>query len=136
MPVHNYSCRCLYVSQLGPEKGVIHLASAAVINAIWDLWARIEDKVSVSLFLFLIQLSTLILCNSLRRMNQCLLKTKCRADLFILFCFNAIYRLFSNCLQQFANGYQRLFQDEILKGLPIYFLSHVCSTFLVQILVL
>jgi L-fuconate dehydratase len=29
---------------LGPEKGVGHLATAAVINAIWDLWARAENK--------------------------------------------------------------------------------------------
>ena len=29
---------------VGPEKGVIHLAAAAVINAVWDLWARIQDK--------------------------------------------------------------------------------------------
>ena len=29
---------------LGPEKGVIHLATAAIINAIWDLQARIEKK--------------------------------------------------------------------------------------------
>ncbi|CAD5112143.1 DgyrCDS1382 [Dimorphilus gyrociliatus] len=29
---------------LGPEKGVIHLATAAITNAIWDLWARIEGK--------------------------------------------------------------------------------------------
>jgi L-fuconate dehydratase len=29
---------------LGPEKGVIHLATAAVVNAVWDLWARVEDK--------------------------------------------------------------------------------------------
>jgi L-fuconate dehydratase len=25
---------------LGPEKGVMHLAAAAVINAVWDLWAK------------------------------------------------------------------------------------------------
>src|SRR5689334_22665248 len=25
---------------LGPEKGVLHLATAAVVNAIWDLWAK------------------------------------------------------------------------------------------------
>ncbi|KAG9348006.1 hypothetical protein JZ751_004025 [Albula glossodonta] len=31
---------------LGPEKGVIQLASAAVLNAVWDLWARAEGKVS------------------------------------------------------------------------------------------
>jgi L-fuconate dehydratase len=29
---------------LGPEKGVIHLALAAVINAIWDLYAKDERK--------------------------------------------------------------------------------------------
>lgn len=25
---------------LGPEKGVIHLATAALVNAVWDLWAK------------------------------------------------------------------------------------------------
>ena len=29
---------------VGPEKGVIHLATAAVVNAIWDLWAKAERK--------------------------------------------------------------------------------------------
>jgi L-fuconate dehydratase len=29
---------------LGPEKGVVHLACAALINAIWDLWAKAEGK--------------------------------------------------------------------------------------------
>lgn len=29
---------------LGPEKGVIHLALAAVLNALWDLWAKMEGK--------------------------------------------------------------------------------------------
>ena len=29
---------------LGPEKGVIHLATAALINAVWDLYARKEEK--------------------------------------------------------------------------------------------
>ena len=29
---------------VGPEKGVIHLAAAAVINAVWDLWARRQEK--------------------------------------------------------------------------------------------
>jgi L-fuconate dehydratase len=29
---------------LGPEKGVIHLATAAVVNAFWDLWAKREGK--------------------------------------------------------------------------------------------
>jgi L-fuconate dehydratase len=29
---------------LGPEKGVIHLATAALVNAVWDLWARADGK--------------------------------------------------------------------------------------------
>lgn len=29
---------------LGPEKGVVHLAVGAVVNAVWDLWARVEGK--------------------------------------------------------------------------------------------
>ena len=29
---------------LGPEKGVIHLATAAIVNAVWDLWAKVEGK--------------------------------------------------------------------------------------------
>ncbi|KAK4219909.1 enolase C-terminal domain-like protein [Rhypophila decipiens] len=29
---------------IGPEKGVIHLALGAVVNALWDLWAKTLDK--------------------------------------------------------------------------------------------
>ncbi len=29
---------------VGPEKGVIHLATAAVVNAVWDLIAKMEGK--------------------------------------------------------------------------------------------
>ncbi len=29
---------------VGPEKGVIHLATAAIVNAFWDLWAKAEGK--------------------------------------------------------------------------------------------
>jgi L-fuconate dehydratase len=29
---------------LGPEKGVIHLATGAVVNAVWDLYAKTEKK--------------------------------------------------------------------------------------------
>jgi L-fuconate dehydratase len=29
---------------LGPEKGVIHLATGAVVNAVWDLYARMREK--------------------------------------------------------------------------------------------
>src|SRR5439155_13590003 len=30
--------------RVGPEKGRIHLATAAVVNAVWDLWAKAEGK--------------------------------------------------------------------------------------------
>jgi L-fuconate dehydratase len=29
---------------IGPEKGVIHLATAAIVNAVWDLYAKTEKK--------------------------------------------------------------------------------------------
>jgi len=29
---------------VGPEKGVIHLATAAIVNALWDLWAKTVGK--------------------------------------------------------------------------------------------
>ena len=29
---------------IGPEKGAVHLAVAAVVNALWDLWGKIEQK--------------------------------------------------------------------------------------------
>lgn len=29
---------------LGPDKGAIHLATAALVNAVWDLWAKSEGK--------------------------------------------------------------------------------------------
>src|SRR4051794_8922200 len=29
---------------IGPEKGAIHLATAALVNAVWDLWGKAERK--------------------------------------------------------------------------------------------
>lgn len=29
---------------LGPEKGVVHMATAAIVNAVWDLWAKQQGK--------------------------------------------------------------------------------------------
>ncbi|MEO9805021.1 MAG: L-fuconate dehydratase [Reichenbachiella sp.] len=29
---------------VGPEKGVIHLATGAIVNAVWDLYAKVEGK--------------------------------------------------------------------------------------------
>ena len=32
---------------LGPEKGIIHLATGAIVNAVWDLYAKVEGKAFV-----------------------------------------------------------------------------------------
>ncbi|MGO2242212.1 MAG: fuconate dehydratase, partial [Halomonas sp.] len=29
---------------IGPDKGAIHLATAAIVNAVWDMWAKHEGK--------------------------------------------------------------------------------------------
>jgi L-fuconate dehydratase len=29
---------------IGPKKGAIHLATAAIVNAVWDLWAKTQRK--------------------------------------------------------------------------------------------
>jgi L-fuconate dehydratase len=29
---------------LGPEKGILHMATGAILNAVWDLWAKSEKK--------------------------------------------------------------------------------------------
>lgn len=29
---------------MGPDKGTVHLATAAVVNAVWDLWAKKSGK--------------------------------------------------------------------------------------------
>ncbi|MCU4159933.1 L-fuconate dehydratase [Acidiphilium sp. AL] len=29
---------------IGPDKGALHLATAAIVNAVWDLWAKAEGK--------------------------------------------------------------------------------------------
>ena len=29
---------------LGPEKGVVHLATSGIVNAIWDLWGKAVNK--------------------------------------------------------------------------------------------
>jgi L-fuconate dehydratase len=29
---------------LGPEKGILHMATGALLNAVWDLWAKAEKK--------------------------------------------------------------------------------------------
>ena len=40
----NYITSDSQLRWLGPEKGVIHLATAALVNAVWDLYAKVEGK--------------------------------------------------------------------------------------------
>ncbi len=41
---HRFTVSDSQLRWLGPEKGVIHLATAAIINAVWDLWAKQAGK--------------------------------------------------------------------------------------------
>ena len=43
---HGFIQGIFFTLKLGPEKGVTHIALAAVINALWDLWSKMEGKVS------------------------------------------------------------------------------------------
>lgn len=56
---------------LGPEKGVIHLATAALVNAVWDLWAKREGK---PLWQLVVDLSPeqLLSCLDLRYLSDAL----------------------------------------------------------------
>ena len=56
---------------LGPEKGAIHLASAALINAVWDLYAKVEGK---PLWKLLVDMSPeqLVACIDFRYINDAL----------------------------------------------------------------
>ena len=44
MPSGRRSPRTSQLRWVGPEKGVIHLATAAIVNAVWDLYAKVEGK--------------------------------------------------------------------------------------------
>jgi L-fuconate dehydratase len=56
---------------VGPEKGVIHLATAAIVNAIWDLWAKAAGK---PLWKLLVDLSPeeLVACIPFRHITDAL----------------------------------------------------------------
>ena len=56
---------------LGPEKGVTHLAAAAVLNATWDLWARAQG---MPLWRLLVTLEPeeLVACLALRHLGDAL----------------------------------------------------------------
>lgn len=54
---------------IGPEKGVIHLATAAIVNGLWDLWGRIEGK-PVWLLLSQLEPEELVACIDFRYISD------------------------------------------------------------------
>src|SRR5688500_8431788 len=65
---------------VGPEKGVIHLATAAIVNAVWDLYAKVEGK---PLWKLLVDMSpeALVRCLSFRYITDALTPDDARAIL-------------------------------------------------------
>src|SRR5262245_57526711 len=59
---------------IGPEKGAIHLATAAVVNAVWDLYAKSEGK---PLWKLLVEMSPqqLVRCIDFRYLTDVLTPT-------------------------------------------------------------
>lgn len=62
---------------LGPDKGVVHLASAAIVNAVWDLWARREGK---PLWKLLVDMTPaqLVACIDFRYLTDAITPTEAR----------------------------------------------------------
>jgi L-fuconate dehydratase len=56
---------------VGPEKGVIHLATAAIVNAVWDLWAKAAGK-PVWRLVGEMSPEELVRCVDFRYMTDCL----------------------------------------------------------------
>jgi len=65
---------------LGPEKGVVHLATAAITNAVWDLYARVAQK---PLWKLLVDLSPeeLVACIDFRYIEDALTQEEALAIL-------------------------------------------------------
>lgn len=63
---------------IGPEKGAIHLATAALVNAVWDLWAKMEGK---PLWKLLSDMTPeqLVACVDFRYISDALSPTEARA---------------------------------------------------------
>jgi L-fuconate dehydratase len=65
---------------IGPEKGAIHLAAAALVNAVWDLYAKVERK---PLWKLLVDMSPeqLVSCIDFRYISDALTPTEALAIL-------------------------------------------------------
>jgi L-fuconate dehydratase len=66
---------------LGPEKGIVHLATAAIVNALWDLQAKLEGK---PLWKLLVDMSPeeLVACVDLRYIDDDLTRDEALAILW------------------------------------------------------
>lgn len=56
---------------IGPDKGAIHLATGAVVNAVWDLWAKLEGK-PVWLLVAEMRPEELVRCIDFRYLTDCI----------------------------------------------------------------
>jgi L-fuconate dehydratase len=65
---------------IGPEKGAIHMATAAVVNAVWDLYAKVQRK---PLWKLLVDMSPdeLVRCLDFRYIGDALTPNEARAIL-------------------------------------------------------
>lgn len=62
---------------LGPEKGIVHMAAAALVNAVWDLWAKVHAQ---PLWLLLCQMTPaqLVDCIDFRYLSDALTPDEAR----------------------------------------------------------
>jgi len=63
---------------IGPDKGAIHLATGAVVNAVWDLWAKAEGK---PLWQLVAELTPeqFVACIDFRYLSDCITPTEALA---------------------------------------------------------
>lgn len=94
-----------FLRWLGPEKGVAHLAAAAVLNALWDLWAR---AAGVPLWQLLAELEPqqLVSCLSMRHLGDVLTPDEAVA-----------------MLEERRSGHQRRIEELRAGGYPAYLTS-------------
>lgn len=63
---------------IGPDKGAIHLATGAVVNAVWDLWAKSEGKPVWQLVADMSP-AELVRCVDFRYISDCITPTEALA---------------------------------------------------------
>uniref|UniRef100_A0A672LE51 Mandelate racemase/muconate lactonizing enzyme C-terminal domain-containing protein n=1 Tax=Sinocyclocheilus grahami TaxID=75366 RepID=A0A672LE51_SINGR len=105
---------------VGPEKGVIQLATAAILNAVWDLWARVEGK---PLWKLLVDMdpAKLISCIDFRYITDALTEQE------------ALGEVIKDCLEQMLKeGYPAYTTSCAWLGYTDQQLTQLCSEALAQ----